>query len=157
MIPLTEPTEAPPTSRPVTETRPEIVTTGDKNLPALRRRLLAIFPFQVVLAGMVVVVLFALVRQGMNDPDIWWHLRNAQYLFSTHHLPRVDMFSFTVTGTPWLDHEWLSEIPYYLVYRAFGLRGVFCLYLLTVELILLGIYYFSTRYSGNVKASWVAS
>jgi hypothetical protein len=28
-----------------------------------------------------------------------------------HALPRSDMYSFTVAGHPWLNHEWLGELP----------------------------------------------
>ncbi len=100
------------------------------------------FSFHLALGAVLCVWAFFFCGKSVADPDLWWHLRNAQYLFSTHHFPRVDMFSFTLPGTPWLDHEWLSEVPYYLAHRAFGLRGVFCLYLVTAELILLGIYFF---------------
>ena len=36
------------------------------------------------------------VQQGgpvMRDPDLWWHLRDAQTLLSTHHFIRSDLFS----------------------------------------------------------------
>src|SRR5207247_8297028 len=55
---------------------------------------------------------------GVGDPDIWWHLENARLLVTTHHLPRFDTFSYTTLGHPWMDHEWLSEVAYYLAWRA---------------------------------------
>jgi len=60
----------------------------------------------------------------MDDPDMWWHMRNAEYLIQSHHLARFDMYSFTVAGRPWINTEWLSEVPFYLAYRAFGLIGI---------------------------------
>src|ERR1700746_3821450 len=57
--------------------------------------------------------IFTLYKRDLNDPDIWWHIRNAQYLFQNHQLPRADVYSFTVPGHPWINHEWLAEIPYY--------------------------------------------
>lgn len=122
----------------------------------LRRRLLAVFPFQVVLAGVVVVVLFALVRRGVSDPDIWWHLRNAQYLMQNQHLPRYDTYSFTVAGHPWINHEWLSEVPYYFAWRAFGLEGVKSLSIFLMILTFIGLLYLCTKASGNYKASVAA-
>jgi hypothetical protein len=115
------------------------------------------FSFHVALGAVLCTWVFFFCGHSVADPDLWWHLRNAQHLLSTHHLPHADMYSFTVAGTPWIDHEWLSEIPYYLVNHAFGLRGVFWLYLASIELILLGIYYCSYKYSENIKASWVAT
>jgi hypothetical protein len=115
------------------------------------------FSFHLALGAVLCMWAFFFIGKSVADPDLWWHLRNAQYLFTTHHIPSTDMYSFTLGGSPWIDHEWLSEIPYYLANRAFGLRGVFWLYILTVDLILLLIFYFSYRYSENVKAAWVAT
>src|SRR5215470_18720115 len=122
-------------------------------LDALRRRLLVVFPFQVVLAGVVVVVLFGLMRRGMNDPDIWWHMRNAQYLMQNHQLPRHDSYSFTVAGHPWINHEWLSEIPYYLAWQAGGLSGVNAVMFATICSIFLGLLYLSYMETSHFKAA----
>src|SRR5689334_9217032 len=64
--------------------------------------------------------IYSMYKPDLNDPDIWWHLRNAQYLLQHHQFPRFDMYSFTAAGHPWINHEWLSEVPYYVAYRAFG-------------------------------------
>lgn len=92
----------------------------------------------------------------MDDPDIWWHLRNAHYLDIHHQLPRQDMYSFTVAGHPWLNHEWLAEVPYYLAWRAGGLVGVKSLSIVLITLILLGSLYLAYRASNNFKASVAA-
>jgi hypothetical protein len=66
-------------------------------------------------------------RTLMVDPDIWWHLANARILITTHHMIHTDPYSFTVVGQPWIDWEWLSEIPYWFSFQAFGLRGIYLL------------------------------
>ena len=65
------------------------------------------------------------LRTLLVDPDIWWHLANARILVATHHMIHTDPYSFTVVGQPWINWEWLSEIPYWFGYRAFGLRGIY--------------------------------
>ena len=125
-------------------------------LEALRARLLVVFPFQVVLTAIVLVIPFLLARQGMNDPDIWWHMRNAEYLIQHHQMPDHDMYSFTVPATPWINHEWLSEIPYYFAWRTFGLSGIKSLSLVLLALMFLGLLYLSYQESKNFKASVAA-
>jgi hypothetical protein len=125
-------------------------------LDRLRTGLLMVFPFEVVLTMIVLAVPFLLARTGMNDPDIWWHLRNAEYLIQHHHIPDHDMYSFTVPGHAWINHEWLSELPYYFSWRAFGLMGVKSLSLLLIWLIFVGLLYLAYRESGNFKASAAA-
>jgi hypothetical protein len=100
------------------------------------------------------------VQQGgpvMRDPDLWWHLRNAQVLLTTHHFIRSDLYSFTTFGQPWINPEWLAEIPYYLAYRAFAERGVFLVMLLAVDLIIAGVLFLCYRRSGQISASWLAT
>jgi hypothetical protein len=100
--------------------------------------------------------IFIMYSPDLNDPDIWWHMRNAQYLFQHHQFPRQDVYSFTVAGHPWINHEWLSEIPFYLAYRAFGLVGLKSLTFFTVDLIFLMLLYLCYQESRNFKASIAA-
>ncbi len=100
------------------------------------------------------------VQQGgpvMRDPDIWWHLRNAQILLTTRHFIRQDIYSFTTFGQSWINPEWLAEIPYYLAFRAFAERGIFLVMLLAVDLIIAGVILLCYRRSGNITASWLAT
>jgi hypothetical protein len=100
------------------------------------------------------------VQQGgpvMRDPDLWWHLRNAQVLLTTHHFIRHDIYSFTTFDQPWINPEWLAEIPFYLAYRAFAERGIFLVMLLAVDLIIAGILLLCYRRSHLISASWLAT
>ncbi len=115
-----------------------------------------VFTFPAALASLLAVTVFATAREGLADPDIWWHLRNAEYLLTNFKLPRVDGFSYTVIGHPWINHEWLAEIPYYLAWRIFGLVGIKTVSLILLESIFLGLLYLCWQISGNIKASAVA-
>jgi len=115
-----------------------------------------LFSFLSVLAVVIVTLEFMLARAGMDDPDIWWHLRDAEYLFQHHQLPRFDMFSFTVAGHPWINHEWLAEIPFYLAWRAWGIMGLKTLEILLLQMIFAGLLYLSWKESANFKAAFVA-
>jgi hypothetical protein len=126
--------------------------------PGLRGRLRAGTSFLSVLTLVLVAVqfIFIMYSPDLDDPDIWWHMRNAQYLFQHHQFPRQDMYSFTVAGHPWINHEWLSEIPFYVAYRAFGLVGLKSLTFFTVDLIFLLLLYLCYQESRNFKASIAA-
>ncbi len=91
------------------------------------------------------------------DPDIWWHLRNAEVLVQTHSVVQQDFYSFTATGSRWINEAWLSELPYYFGWRWLGIRGVYLVMLIQTELILLGVFALACLTSGNVKASFLAS
>jgi hypothetical protein len=112
--------------------------------------------FLTVLTMLLLTLQFIMARGGVADPDIWWHLHNAEYLFQHHQLPRYDMYSFTVSGHPWLNHEWVAEIPFYLAWRAAGLSGLNALMLGVIDLIFLGLLYLCYQESRNFKASIAA-
>jgi len=119
-----------------------------------------IFSFPAMLFGWIVLVVVRLAERNLPDPDIWWHLRNAQFLLAHHALPNFDSYSYTVAGRPWLNHEWLAEIPYYLAWRVFGLEEIEVLMLVLIEAIFLGVLYLCYQRSGQIKASvlacWIA-
>src|SRR5262249_6308825 len=124
--------------------------------PGIRGWLRAGTSFLAVLVVVLIGWQFAFVGSSLNDPDIWWHLRNAQYLFQQHRLPSHDMYSFTVAGHAWVSHEWLSEIPYYVAYRALGLSGLKVMTFVVLDVIFLLLLYLCYRESRNFKASIVA-
>jgi len=71
------------------------------------------------------ILLFAslliLAMRPVTDPDFWWHLRTGQMIVQTGAIPHIDPYSFTVAGSPWIAHEWLSEVLIFALYRLGGL------------------------------------
>ena len=113
------------------------------------------FPLVRVWALTYLVFLFA--RVDVADPDLWWHLRNAQFLLTTHHFPVVDSYSYTAAGAAVTPFEWLSEIPYYLAYQAAGLPGVFVLVFLLCSAIVLGVFRLSMLASRDSVGPFLAT
>src|SRR5579862_2884566 len=68
--------------------------------------------------------LFLLAARPVTDPDVWWHLRTGQLDIQNHRLFHADPYSFTRAGQPWIDHEWLSEILIFALYKAAGWGGL---------------------------------
>src|SRR5262245_31187729 len=53
--------------------------------------------------------------------DFWWHLKMGQVIATTKSIPRVDLFSFTAAGRPFIAQNWLAELIFYGTYRIGGL------------------------------------
>ncbi len=68
--------------------------------------------------------LFTMAARGVTDPDVWWHLRTGQLMLQNHSLFHTDPYSFTRFGQPWVNHEWLSEILIFSLYRVSGFGGL---------------------------------
>jgi hypothetical protein len=150
MSAVKEPRSWEPASTGEAGKQPSVVPAG------WRERLFPAVSFHVVLTLIVVTLVFALSRKGISDPDIWWHLHNADYLVQHHSLPRADIYSFTVPGHPWINHEWLAELPYYLGWRVLGLSGINAVMVAILTLIFLGVLYLCYQETGHYKASIVA-
>jgi hypothetical protein len=75
-----------------------------------------------------------------SDGDLARHLRLGEAMLARGDFLRVDDFSHTAGGKPFLAFEWLSEVTYAAVHRAAGLAGVavFAGLLLAVTFALLG-------------------
>lgn len=116
-----------------------------------------VFSFPILLGAVLMSCTYHIANRGIADPDIWWHLRNAEYLLKTHHFIRADMYSYTVNGLPWINHEWLAEIPYYCAWRMWGLQGIFLVMICLIEAIMLGTYYLGYMAGGNAKSAFLAS
>ncbi len=60
----------------------------------------------------------------ITDPDIWWHLREGQWIVDHHAVPTTDPFSTYGAGRRWLAYSWLFEVVVYGLFRGFGLPGL---------------------------------
>jgi hypothetical protein len=65
----------------------------------------------------------AMLLQIPIDPDLMWHLRVGQDLFKGI-FPFQDIYSWSMTGYAWVDHEWLTNAIMYKVYGISGLLGL---------------------------------
>jgi hypothetical protein len=102
----------PHTADAPSETAPSAARTSWTGLAA------GIFAFPVMCMFLLVLLIFGFSVRGIAEPDIWWHLRNAAFLFQHHAFPSVDTYSFGAAGSPWLNFEWLSEVTFFLGLKA---------------------------------------
>ncbi|WP_263382144.1 hypothetical protein [Granulicella arctica] len=132
-------------------------TTVSQSLLALYSVAFGWLTFPITAAFAFACMVFLWIPPTIADPDIWWHLRNAQHLVSTHTFLTTDLFSFTAFNSPWINHEWLAELPYYLGWHLYGERGIFLVMVVAIEVILLGAFYIAYERTNNVTATLLAS
>ena len=116
-----------------------------------------VFSFPVMCMFLLAAVIFRYSARGIAEPDIWWHLRNARTLLQFHSFPRMDTYSFSAAGSPWINFEWLSEVPFFLGFKAMGLQGILAVYFAVLVLIYVGVYYRSCRAGADCKDAAVAT
>lgn len=88
--------------------------------PRARRRMAA--GALVVAAGLIVPLVVLTRRVG--DPDFFWHLLTGEWVLDHGRLPTHELFTYTVSGKPWVDQEYGNEILLALLYRGGGFLAV---------------------------------
>jgi hypothetical protein len=83
-----------------------------------------------------------------TSTDEWWHLRTGQYIVEHRALPQHDIFAYTSLEMPWVNHEWLSQVIFYLVYDAVGIKG-FILFKSLIIVAAFAILFFAVRKRAN--------
>src|SRR5215470_8717684 len=115
----------------------------------------AAFSYPVMLSMALAVLTVLTVRGRFDDPDMWWHLKVGEIIWTTHAIPHADEYSFTAANHAWVAHEWLSEVIIYAAYRAGGLTGLMVWLCVMPTLIFVVVYGLGSLYSGNAKISLV--
>jgi hypothetical protein len=85
---------------------PVAVTEVEPVAEQTRRR-----PIDLAWASLVVLVpaVVALLSR-MGTTDLTYHIRAGEDILRTHALPRIDTYTFSVAGQPWLDQQWGAQI-----------------------------------------------
>lgn len=77
-----------------------------------------------ILFVIVMLTVFSISFYAIRtSTDEWWHLRTGQYIVEHHSLPQHDIYDYTTLDMPWVNHEWLSQVIFYLVYDSVGIKG----------------------------------
>ncbi len=73
--------------------------------------------------SLFLMIFFSALRVPL-DSDFFWHIHAGAISISEKAPLLVDLFSFSRYGATWVNHSWLSEIIYYLIFHYFSYRGV---------------------------------
>lgn len=76
----------------------------------------------------------------INDPDLFWHLKVGEYIVNNLSLPRVDIYSWSVYGEPWIAHQWFADVLLYITFRNVNIYGLWAIAFLCTSFIALFIY-----------------
>lgn len=100
-------------------------------------------------ALIAVVMSLAFYRFSITvaDPDLWGHVKFGETIWTAGRIALPDPFSYLTAGRLWLNHEWLSEVIFYLVFAVAGSTGLVVMKL-TLGLVVVGFLYRRLRHRG---------
>jgi hypothetical protein len=68
----------------------------------------------------VALPVIAALDASLASIDLAYHIRAGNSMLDTHTVIRTDTYTFTASGRPWLDQQWLSQVLFAMVHRAGG-------------------------------------
>jgi hypothetical protein len=76
------------------------------------------------LLALFLALTFLLAIFPLKDVDFHWHLRTGDLIRQTGQIPRVDFFTFTRQGTPWIDLHWIFQVGISRIYESGGVPAL---------------------------------
>jgi hypothetical protein len=75
-----------------------------------------------ILALLAVSLLYCLTP--VYSENIFWHMRNGEDILDTGTVRTVDTLTWTMSGRPWIQQEWLAEVAFAGAWRLAGPAGL---------------------------------
>jgi len=69
-------------------------------------------------------LLWSLMFHFLLNSDIWFHLAAGREIWAGRSIPAADHWSFTASGRPWHNHEWLADLLFYAWSRLLGIDSL---------------------------------
>jgi len=113
-----------------------------------------VFSFPVAFASALVCLAVLTARSRFNDPDLWWHLRTGQIIWTSRAIPRTDLLSFTTGQHAWVPHEWLAQLSMYAAWKVADYSGLMLWFCLFAATLLVVQYVACWLYSGSAKVAF---
>lgn len=70
------------------------------------------------------MAIFFILAPHVSDGDFWLHLRTGEVIVEDGIFPRTDILSFTNEGKEWINHEWLPQTIFYLLFKFGGFIAI---------------------------------
>src|SRR5512147_1189400 len=106
-----------------------------------------------LLAAALLIVATLAALAPIYSYDFFWHLSTGRWIAVHHALPLHDPFAIASDRIPWINGEWLFEVPLFFVYAAGGIAAAAWLRAAMVA----GSFFFAARRSETGVALFLAA
>ncbi|MBF0385849.1 MAG: tetratricopeptide repeat protein [Candidatus Omnitrophica bacterium] len=124
--------------------------TGDELMPIRFFRIINELFWKTALVAILFFLAFYSTG-SIGGSDLLFHLKSGQYISEQGAVPTKEVFSFTMDGKGWINHEWLFQIILFFTANRFGSSGL----VLFQVLIYLLIFYFFILISGKNRSNYL--
>lgn len=82
------------------------------------------FSLPLLIRGLVYLTAALSFSYVTADPDLWGHIKFGGETWNLGGVAKTDSYSYTAFGQPWVNHEWLTEVIFFLIYTAMDSTGI---------------------------------
>lgn len=104
-----------------------------------------------LLLFIIIFVFFFFLHPVNGDGDIFHHLLSGKFITEHLQLPKIDEYTFTVNGKPWIANAWGTDVIYYILYSALGPIGISASVALQAVIVFVLLYFLLKEYEINEK------
>ncbi len=100
----------------------------------------------------LIFIFFISLSKSMNleaDPDFWWHLKDGEYVFANHEVPKENIYTF-ISPRNWVAHSFLFDTSLFLFYKYLGTSGIFFFKLFILSFLFSLIIYRVAKYNQSI-------
>lgn len=134
-------------------TQPDSLASPGTPMRLFRR----VFSFPAAIGALLVLLGALTVRGRFDDPDMWWHLKSGQVIWTTHHIFKTDIFSYTTNHHAFVPQEWLAQVSIYAAYRWAGFPGLMLWLVVLTSMLLVAGYFLCSSYAQNAKVGFIGA
>lgn len=112
-------------------------------------------PSWIAHAAALLGAVLAISATKIANFDIWWHLKTGGVISQWMSIPSHDIYSYTIPGAPWVNHEWLFQVIAWLAYSGGGLAALTLMkFVLTTGIAYISFRAFMLLTSSRSAALW---
>lgn len=93
-----------------------------------------------------------LVFYRIQDYDFFWHVANGKAMVQQDRIIDEEIFSYTKPGTVFLNHEWLAQVIFFIIFQSTGPLGI--VMFKTLLVMLLTLLLFKTAHFYGTDRLW---
>lgn len=88
--------------------------------------------------------------------DLGRHLKTGEIIVRTQSVPKTNLYSYTYPDFLFINHHWLSEVVFYLLYQVGGFNLLLFATVFAVMLAYGLVYFFSLKQAGSVTLAFAS-
>lgn len=88
--------------------------------------------------------------------DLGRHILTGMIIVKTYTVPKTNLFSYTHPNYPFVNHHWLSEVMYYLLFQIGGFNTLLILHTIVICAAFFLLFFYSSKTYSFVASTLVA-